>query len=78
MTDKREQYDWRTEKNLDGLTRPIFLLRSSGNKVDLLSFKRKMTDKREQYDWMDGKNMDGHAFNRALDSIYNSNEQSHL
>ena len=32
-----------------------FFLRSSRNKVDLLSFESKTTDKREQYDWMGEK-----------------------
>ena len=44
--------------NCDTTTQPNFFLRSSRNKVDLLSFENKTTDKREQYDWMGGKKIE--------------------
>ena len=35
-----------------------FFLRSSHNRVDLLSYERKPTDKRDQYDWIAEENLD--------------------
>ena len=40
----------------------IFFLRSSRNKVDLLSYESKTTDKRGQYDWKAEKNLDGYLY----------------
>ena len=39
--------------------RPDFFLRSSRNRVNLLSYYGKTTDKREQYDWRADKNWTG-------------------
>ena len=65
MTDEREQYNWRAEKNLDWLQpgNPMdsinFFVRSRRIRVDLLSYKSKTTDKQEQYDWRAGNKLDG-------------------
>ena len=42
-----------------GAARPNFFLRSSRNRVDLLSYKSKPTDKREHFDCRAKKNLDG-------------------
>ena len=42
-------------RDTEARTRPIFFLRSSRSRVDLLSYDSKSTDRREQYDWMDEK-----------------------
>ena len=41
----------------------IFVLRSSRNRVDLLSYESKPTDKPKQYDWMAEKNWTGAKLN---------------
>ena len=48
-------------------SKPNFFLRSSRNRVDLLSYESKPIDKPEQNDWMAEKNLDGL---RHFKSIY--------
>ena len=47
-------------------TRPIFFLRSSRIRVNLLSYESIPTDKREQYDWRAEKNLDGYRLIMAV------------
>ena len=49
-----------------------FFVRSSRNRVDLLSYESKATDKREQYDWKAKKNLGGNV------CIFRNNDENEI
>ena len=50
---------WKNLYSSHSNSRPIFFVRSSRIRVDLLSYESKLTDKRQQNDWRAKKNLDG-------------------